>query len=185
MPNVNTNWDAEDDDDEDSGQSQNDPKSLRAYAKKTAKENEALKAKIAAIETAARKSLVTQTIKDKGMNPKIAAFIPESIGADSDAIDKWLEEYKDVFSFAEKRGKSASTADDDTDDDEDFDISTDLDEADFDRAAQERMSRASASSLPATKRADLSAKLNDPNLTREQLDKVLAALGNQKVMPFK
>jgi hypothetical protein len=44
-----------------------------------------------------RKSLVQNVLSERGINPKIAAFIPADIDFTPEAINTWIEEYADVF----------------------------------------------------------------------------------------
>ena len=73
-------------------------KNLRQQAKKQAKELKALQAELASAQAALRERTVTDAITAKGLNPKIAKFIPTSIAPD--AIDAWLQENGDVFGAA-------------------------------------------------------------------------------------
>ena len=40
---------------------------------------------------------VGEILEGFGLNPRIAAFIPEDVEADEDAIAEWLNEYGDAF----------------------------------------------------------------------------------------
>ena len=47
----------------------------------------------------------------KGINPKVAAFVPQDLDASEEAVTNWLNEYGDVFgvkSDEESESKSAS-----------------------------------------------------------------------------
>jgi hypothetical protein len=40
---------------------------------------------------------IGEILEGFGLNPKIAAFIPEDVSADEDAVAEWLNEYGDAF----------------------------------------------------------------------------------------
>ena len=44
-----------------------------------------------------RESVVKNVLTERGINPKIAAFIPSDIDFTPEAINSWVEEYADVF----------------------------------------------------------------------------------------
>jgi len=44
-----------------------------------------------------RESIVQKVLQEKGVNPKIAAFIPQDIESNAEAVGSWLEQYGDVF----------------------------------------------------------------------------------------
>lgn len=65
-------------------------------------------------EASAAKSLNrTRTIKDtltqKGINPKVAAFIPQDIEPSEEAINAWLTEYGDVFGAVQTDAQAPAT----------------------------------------------------------------------------
>lgn len=70
---------------------ENGPKALREALAKQKAENEALAKSLEALRTKDRE----REIKDRGLSPKVAKFIP----ADAD-LEKWLEENADVFGVA-------------------------------------------------------------------------------------
>ena len=47
-----------------------------------------------------RDRAVKDVLSSRGLNPKIAAFIPSDIETSEDAIAKWVDEYGDVFGAA-------------------------------------------------------------------------------------
>lgn len=77
---------------------ENGPKALRDALAKQKAENEALSKSLAELRTKDRE----REIKDRGLSPKVAKFIPEE--AD---LEKWLEENADVFGI--KPGEAAQT----------------------------------------------------------------------------
>lgn len=69
-------------------------KALRA-AEKRAK---TLEAELSSFRTESRKRALQGAIEAKGLNPKIAAFVPADLAADD--VAGWLDEYGDVFAPA-------------------------------------------------------------------------------------
>jgi hypothetical protein len=56
-----------------------------------------LEAQLGELTAKERKSLVQSVLSERGINPKIAAFIPADIDFTPEAINGWVEEYADVF----------------------------------------------------------------------------------------
>lgn len=71
------------------------PKKLRAVIKELKKENGDLAQKYEALQKEARTRSVQEQITSRGLNPKVAALIPQ----DAD-VDEWLNEYGDILGFA-------------------------------------------------------------------------------------
>lgn len=69
-------------------------KALRA-AEKRAK---ALETELSSFRSESRKRALQGAIEAKGLNPKIAAFVPADLAADD--VATWLDEYGDVFAPA-------------------------------------------------------------------------------------
>lgn len=91
----------EDDDDsfdmEDDYEMDNGLKNLRKSDRAKGKRIKELEAELESLRKFQRESVIGSVLNSKGINPKIAAFVPESIQSDSEAIISWLEEYGDVF----------------------------------------------------------------------------------------
>jgi hypothetical protein len=87
----------EDDDDFDTEEA-NGPANLRKALKRAEREAGRLKDELASLRSESRTRTVKDVLETKGVNPKIAAFIP----ADADTPEKvalWLDEYSDVFGY--------------------------------------------------------------------------------------
>lgn len=80
---------------------ENGPKALREALAKQKAENEALSKSLEALRTKDRE----REIKDRGLSPKVAKFIP----ADAD-LEKWLEENADVFGITPGEAPQAQAA---------------------------------------------------------------------------
>lgn len=95
MANQYNDYDEDDDFDieEESG-----PANLRKALKKAERESKQLRDELSSLRSESRTRTVKDVLETKGVNPKIAAFIP----ADADTPEKvalWLDEYSDVFGF--------------------------------------------------------------------------------------
>ena len=49
------------------------------------------------LKTQTRQRTVKDVLQAKGLNPKIAAFVPADIDTSEEAINNWINEYGDVF----------------------------------------------------------------------------------------
>jgi len=72
-------------------------KKLRKADRAKEKRIRELEAQLNELTTKERKSLVQSVLSERGINPKIAAFIPTDIDFTPEAINTWIEEYADVF----------------------------------------------------------------------------------------
>jgi len=86
-------YDYEEDNSDSSG-----PANLRKALKKAEKERKALEEQLAAVRTDLRERSVRDVLETKGVNSKIAKFIPSDIQA-PEQIAAWLDENADVFGF--------------------------------------------------------------------------------------
>lgn len=87
-----------DENDEDTNQDgQNLVQNLRAQLKAKAKTEKELADKLTALEVRVRVQDVGAVLKSAGVNEKVARLIPSDVEPTAEAVNKWLEEYKDVF----------------------------------------------------------------------------------------
>lgn len=175
--NEYSNWDFQDDDDDD-GQAidpRSLPKQLRkviASAKKEAKE---AKDEADNLRKQVRENAISNVLTSKGVPAKVAKLIPADITS-AEAIETWLADYGDVFGS----GQSASTQTTnqaDTSNGQQFinDAATNTGPSAEEIAAMQRMQNTSGTAQPFGGRmGELQAKLNDPSLTEEQLDALIA-----------
>ena len=95
-----SNIDYEDDDDFDTDSSNNDlVKQLRKANKQKDKEMAELKASFENLNKAQRERAIKDTLASRGVNSKIANFIPQDIDPTEESVSKWLEDYADVFGY--------------------------------------------------------------------------------------
>lgn len=84
-------------DDEDDDTSTDVVAQLRKVNRTLEKRAKELEQELAGLKTQTRQRTVKEVLQAKGLNPKIAAFIPQDIDASEEAISQWVNEYGDVF----------------------------------------------------------------------------------------
>jgi hypothetical protein len=97
-----SNYDYEDDDDDNFSieDKANDlVKQLRKATKQKEKELAEVKAELQNLSKAQRERAIKDALASRGVNSKIAAFIPQDIDPTEESVSKWLSEYADVFGF--------------------------------------------------------------------------------------
>ena len=96
-----SNYDYEDDDDDFTQESPNNDlvKQLRKANKQKEKELAELKAQFEGLSKAQRERAVKDVLEARGVNAKIAKFIPQDLDPTEESLSKWLEENGDVFGF--------------------------------------------------------------------------------------
>lgn len=97
-----SNYEYEDDDDDittsDNG---NDlVKQLRKAAKQKDKELAELRAQFEGVSKAQRERNIKDVLESRGVNSKIAKFIPSDLDPTEESLSKWLDENGDVFGFS-------------------------------------------------------------------------------------
>jgi len=90
-----TNYYADDEEDDDTttdvvGQLRKVNRSLEKRAKE-------LEQELSGLKSQTRQRTVKDVLQAKGLNPKIAALIPQDIEPSDEALLKWVEEFGDVF----------------------------------------------------------------------------------------
>ena len=96
---TNNDWEDEDDDvDLTTFDSDTDlVKKLRKANRLQEKKIKDLENNLGSLTKAQRERIIKDTFAQKGINEKIASFIPADLEASPDAISGWLEQYSDVF----------------------------------------------------------------------------------------
>ncbi len=69
---------------------------LRKAYRKLQKQNKELLDQLGGMQKQVRERSVKDVLAEKGLPPKIAAFIPDSVST-SDEVEAWIAEYGDVF----------------------------------------------------------------------------------------
>ena len=105
-----SNYDYEDDDFE-TNDSNDLVKQLRKSNKQKEKELAELKAELQNLSKAQRERAIKDALASRGVNGKIAAFIPQDIDPTEESVSKWLEDYSDVFGFQQAEAQSKPNVD--------------------------------------------------------------------------
>ena len=153
-----SNYDYEDDDFsfEDSG---NDlVKQLRKQLKAKEKELSEKESALNNLSKAQRERAIKDTLASRGVNGKIAAFIPQDIDPTEESVSKWLEDYADVFGIEINQTQATPNVDP------------------AQAAAYKRMTNAVESGASPEHNDNIMQKLMNAN-TREELDEVIRLSG--------
>ena len=95
-----SNYEYEDEDDDFTQESGNDlVKQLRKAAKQKDKDLQELRAQFEGISTAQRERSIKDVLESRGVNSKIAKFIPSEVDSTEESLSKWLDDNGDVFGF--------------------------------------------------------------------------------------
>lgn len=152
-------YDYDEDDEDTTVQEQQIPAGLRKALKKLEKENQELREANAQRDSMLRERNVKDVLDSKGVPSKIAKFIPSDV-ATPEQVESWLSENADVFGFQTSQQTDA------------------IDEQRQETAAQyQRINSATESAIPATNVADLTARINNPNLSKADLDAITGING--------
>jgi hypothetical protein len=75
-------------------------KQLRKAAKQKDKEIQELRAQFEGVSKAQRERSIKDVLESRGVNSKIAKFIPSDVDSTEESLSKWLDENGDVFGFS-------------------------------------------------------------------------------------
>ena len=154
-----SNYDYEDDDfDTPSNDGGDLVKQLRKTAKQKDKELAELKAQYESLAKANRERAIKDALASRGVNSKIAAFIPQDIDPTEESVSKWLSDYADVFGV--DTGSNQATP------------NVDPKQA----AAYQRMTNAVEQGATPEFQAEIHRKLLNAN-SREELDEIIRSSG--------
>ena len=153
-----SNYDYEDDDDFDTNESSNDlVKQLRKAAKQKDKELAELRSQFDGLSKAQRERSIKDALERRGVNQKIASFIPQDIDPTEESVSKWLEDYADVFGIDLGQNQS-----------------TNVDPADI--AAYKKMTGTADAASSPERGADVMSRLMNAN-SKEELDDIIRQSG--------
>ena len=111
----NINWETEEDDDDDftpSFESDTDlVRKLRKDLKQAQKRNKELEGSLGELSKSQRERIIKDAFASKGVNPKIASFVPQDIEASEEAVTQWLDNYADVFGIKLEEKQAVSQED--------------------------------------------------------------------------
>jgi len=98
-----SNLEYEDDDDDftqvESSNNNDLVKQLRKQLKQKEKELTEFNSKLGELSKAQRERAVKDVLESRGVNSKIAKFIPSDLDPTEESLSKWLDENSDVFGF--------------------------------------------------------------------------------------
>jgi hypothetical protein len=153
-----SNYDYEDDD-FDTDSSGNDlVKQLRKATKQKDKELSELKAQFESLNKAQRERAIRDALASRGVNSKIAAFIPQDIDPTEESVSKWLEDYSDVFGIESNQTQATPNVNP------------------ADAAAYKRMTNTVEAGVSPEHNDNIMQKLMNAN-SREELDDVIRLSG--------
>jgi hypothetical protein len=152
-----SNYDYEDDDLESTDSGNDLVKQLRKAAKQKDKELSELKEQFNNLTKSQRERAIKDALAAKGVNTKIASFIPSDIDPTEESVSKWLESNADVFGIQTEQTEQPN-----------------IDPAQA--AAYKKMSAATEAGLTPDRGADIYQKLMSAN-TREELDEIIRQSG--------
>ena len=154
-----SNYEYEDDDDDFTNDSSNDlVKQLRKAQKQKDKENQELRAQLESLSKGQRERAIKDVLATRGVNSKIASFIPQDIDPTEESLSKWLDDYADVFGF--ESGQTQATPN--------------VDPAQA--AAYKKMTNTADSGSSPEHNGDIMQKLMNAN-SKEELDEVIRLSG--------
>jgi hypothetical protein len=103
-----TNYEYDDEDDNTPTDVVNQLRKVNRALEKRAKE---LEQELSGLKSQTRQRTVKEVLQAKGLNPKIAAFVPQDIDASEEAINQWVNEYGDVFGAPVQQQEQAKVPD--------------------------------------------------------------------------
>ena len=153
-----SNYDYEDDDDFNDDSSNDLVKQLRKASKQKDKELQELRSQFESLNSAQRERAIKDALASRGVNSKIASFIPQDIDPTEESVSKWLEDYADVFGI--ETGQTQATPNVNPND----------------AAAYKRMTNSADSGVSPEHNGDIMQRLMNAN-SKEELDDVIRLSG--------
>jgi hypothetical protein len=152
-----SNYDYEDDDDFNDDSSNDLVKQLRKASKQKDKELNELKAQFESLNKSQRERAIKDALASRGVNSKIASFIPQDIDPTEESVSKWLEDYADVFGIEVSQTQTPNVNPNDV-------------------AAYKRMTNSADSGVSPEHNGDIMQRLMNAN-SKEELDDVIRLSG--------
>ena len=153
-----SNYDYEDDDDFTEDSSNDLVKQLRKASKQKDKELNELRAQFESLSKGQRERAIKDALAARGVNSKIASFIPQDIDPTEESVSKWLEDYADVFGI--EAGQTQAT----------HNVNPN------DAAAYKRMTNSADSGVSPEHNGDIMQRLMNAN-SKDELDDVIRLSG--------
>src|SRR5258706_6661091 len=152
---VSNEWDDPDDgndgqQNQNQNQNQNQGNGLRKQLEAAIAANKAQTVELNKLKAEARTSAVAKVLEAKKVNAKVAKLVPADVEPTTEAVEKWLDEFGDVFGIKaeEPEGENATPPDPDADAAAQAYI-----------AAMRQMGTLTTGALTPSKEADLLAKI--------------------------
>jgi hypothetical protein len=152
-----SNYDYEDDDDFTEDSSNDLVKQLRKASKQKDKELQELRSQFETLSKGQRERAIKDALAARGVNSKIASFIPQDIDPTEESVSKWLEDYADVFGIEVSQTQTPNVNP-------------------ADAAAYKRMTNSADSGVSPEHNGDIMQKLMNAN-SKEELDDVIRLSG--------
>jgi hypothetical protein len=154
-----SNYEYEDDDDDFTNDSSNDlVKQLRKASKQKDKELQELRSQFENLSKGQRERAIKDVLASRGVNSKIASFIPQDIDPTEESLSKWLDDYADVFGYESSQTQATPNVDP------------------AQAAAYKRMTNSADSGTSPEHNGDIMQKLMNAN-SKEELDEVIRLSG--------
>ena len=155
-----SNYDYEDEDDDFTQDSSSNDlvKQLRKAGKAKDKELQELRSQFENLNKGQRDRSIKDALAARGVNTKIASFIPSDIDPTEESVSKWLEDNADVFGL--ELGSNQNKPN--------------VDPADV--AAYKRMTGATDAGMSPERGADVMTRLMNAN-SKEELDEIIRGSG--------
>ena len=153
-----SNYDYEDDDDFTEDSSNDLVKQLRKASKQKDKELQELRSQFESLSKGQRERAIKDALAARGVNSKIASFIPQDIDPTEESVSKWLEDYADVFGIETGQTQAQPNVNPN------------------DAAAYKRMTNSADSGVSPEHNGDIMQKLMNAN-SKEELDDVIRLSG--------
>jgi len=153
-----SNYDYEDDDDFTEDTSNDLVKQLRKASKQKDKELQELRSQFETLSKGQRERAIKDALAARGVNSKIASFIPQDIDPTEESVSKWLEDYADVFGIETSQTQATHNVNPN------------------DAAAYKRMTNSADSGVSPEHNGDIMQRLLNAN-SKEELDEVIRMSG--------
>jgi hypothetical protein len=153
-----SNYDYEDDDFDLDSSSNDLVKQLRKQLKAKERELSEKESALTNLSLAQRERAIKDTLASRGVNSKIASFIPQDIDPTEESVSKWLEDNADVFGIELSQNQATPNVNP------------------ADAAAYKRMTNAVESGSSPEHNDNIMQKLMNAN-SREELDDVIRLSG--------
>jgi hypothetical protein len=86
-------------------------KKLRRDLKVAQKKNKELESSLGELTKSQRERVLKDVFASRGVNPKVAAFVPNDLDASEEAISQWIENNADVFGLQVQPKKEVNSKD--------------------------------------------------------------------------